>query len=236
MINKKCTRCKQEKPIIDFNKDKNSRDGHARWCRQCCSNYNKQRKDNLEHIEIETKICSFCNIEKSIDEFYTNQWHEDGHQPWCKECSKEEYSRYYARNTTRIKKVHRLWQQNNPEKYKECMDAYYNSPAGKLSEKQAKKKRREIMKQLPNTFTKEEWDQCKEYFNHSCAYCESTNKIQKDHFVSVLNYGPTTKENIVVACNKCNPSKGDFDFFQWYPGQLFYSQEREEKIIKYLGI
>jgi hypothetical protein len=233
-----CRKCKIEKDVSEFNRNYANKDSLNGWCKQCQSEANTARNKKIIHITTETKICSKCGIEKNVDEFYKSKNNEDGCHPWCKECDIKYAENYYIDNTIEVLKVHKLWQQANPEKYKQCIDAWYNSPAGKLSEKEAKKKRREIMKQLPNTFTKEEWEQCKEYFNYQCVYCgnENKEKFQRDHFISVLNYGPFTKENIVCSCPRCNSSKGDFDFFQWYPGQLFYSKEREEKILTYLGI
>ena len=83
----------------------------------------------------------------------------------------------------------------------------------------ASQRRKEIMEQLPYTFTEEEWQQCLEYFDYSCAYCGSKKNIQQDHFVSIMNDGPYTKNNMVVACGFCNPSKSDSNFFEWYPKQ-----------------
>jgi 5-methylcytosine-specific restriction endonuclease McrA len=115
------------------------------------------------------------------------------------------------------------------------MKNWHQSEEGKLSERETKRKRREIISQLPHTFTEEEWQQCLEHFNHSCAYCGSKKNIQRDHFISVFNFGYYTKDNMVVACGFCNPSKGDRDFFEWYSKQDFYEKEREEKILNYLG-
>lgn len=43
---KTCTKCKQEKPIDQFNKNASSKDKHASRCRQC----EKLIKDNKKDI------------------------------------------------------------------------------------------------------------------------------------------------------------------------------------------
>ena len=40
---KKCSECGQEKPLSEFNKNRNSKDGHQDRCRECFSRYNKAR-------------------------------------------------------------------------------------------------------------------------------------------------------------------------------------------------
>jgi hypothetical protein len=40
---KQCGRCKQFKPLSDFYKNKSTKDGLARWCKQCKKEYRKKR-------------------------------------------------------------------------------------------------------------------------------------------------------------------------------------------------
>ena len=44
---KRCTRCLSLKPLRDFYKNRNTRDGVSSWCKTCTSVYNKKRhKEN----------------------------------------------------------------------------------------------------------------------------------------------------------------------------------------------
>lgn len=36
----------------------------------------------------QTKVCTKCQVEKSLDEFYLNANMRDGRQSWCKECNR----------------------------------------------------------------------------------------------------------------------------------------------------
>lgn len=48
VIMKMCSCCKQEKPIIEFTKDKRSKDGHFRECREC---KNRKMRERYERIK-----------------------------------------------------------------------------------------------------------------------------------------------------------------------------------------
>jgi len=39
---KTCQRCGLDKPIGEFHKDKNQKDGHANWCKGCVAEYGKE--------------------------------------------------------------------------------------------------------------------------------------------------------------------------------------------------
>lgn len=96
-------------------------------------------------------------------------------------------------------------------------------------------------KGLESTLTLEEYIQILEMFtdkneNIVCAYC---NKIINhnnviDHIVASANGGGLVKGNVVVACDKCNKSKQDYDLEEWYRRQPFYSKQRLDKILKYM--
>jgi len=50
---KRCNRCKTEKPLDCFGKDRTSRDGLFLWCKSCRSSYNKltvDRTDNARRV------------------------------------------------------------------------------------------------------------------------------------------------------------------------------------------
>ena len=77
-----------------------------------------------------------------------------------------------------------------------------------------------------------DWEDIKEEFEHRCAYCgrQYLNFFQ-DHIVPRSQNGAYTKANIVPACQRCNVSKSDHPFTEWYKKQPFYSPEREAKIL-----
>ena len=92
---KVCLKCKQEKPLSEFGKNKQSADSKTYWCLQCKREYNAwyrgtpngiynqtvqnqrwykhkeveiSRKDFLDWYENEPKICAYCDLlESDID-------------------------------------------------------------------------------------------------------------------------------------------------------------------------
>jgi len=96
-------------------------------------------------------------------------------------------------------------------------------------------KRQSIKRKLPSTLTSEQWDKAKRHFGNRCSYCNNEAKLAQDHFVPLSKGGEYTKDNIIPACKSCNSSKNDSLFATWFPRQLFYSKDKEEKILKYLG-
>jgi hypothetical protein len=47
---KKCSKCKEEKPVSEFYKDKNTKDGLRLQCMTCTKNFNSNRKRWADQI------------------------------------------------------------------------------------------------------------------------------------------------------------------------------------------
>ncbi|MCM3387253.1 HNH endonuclease [Ureibacillus chungkukjangi] len=118
------------------------------------------------------------------------------------------------------------WRQNNPDKLKQ------------YGQKRTQNKKHKISKQ--------EWLDCKEYFNHSCAYCELhvndhyrmwSGELKKIdlHKEHVDDERANDLSNCVPACQSCNSSKHTFDFEAWYSEYEYFSKERLDKINKWLS-
>ena len=85
MHNKKCSKCKVEKQISEFKKDKTKLDGLYSSCNQCVKIYNNSRLFTKE-LNKKNKICSTCKNNKSISEFYSCKRRIDGYDGICKSC------------------------------------------------------------------------------------------------------------------------------------------------------
>ena len=99
----------------------------------------------------------------------------------------------------------------------------------------SRQKRRSLKIKLETSFTNNQWEKCKKYFNNKCAYCGKEKELTQDHFVPLSKHGEYTKNNIVPACKSCNSRKHNKNFFEWYPRQEFYTKQRELKILQYLN-
>jgi len=90
-------------------------------------------------------------------------------------------------------------------------------------------------KNLTTTLTREDWIQCKEYFNQ-CAYCgKELKSFAKEHVIPVSKGGPLVRTNIVPSCKSCNSSKINNDMEPWYKSQPFFTTERLAKIHAWIG-
>ena len=73
-------------------------------------------------------------------------------------------------------------------------------------------------------------ERIKENWNHTCAYCGSTDNITLDHVKPRSLGGPDTTDNVICACERCNSDKGHQEWREWYEEQYFYSWERMKSI------
>ncbi len=87
-------------------------------------------------------------------------------------------------------------------------------------------------------YSLEDWKDAMLYFRGRCAFCgrkqSRSVKLTKDHVVPVSKGGKTVRENIVPSCVRCNSSKSDNDMEEWYVKQKFYSDDRKERIDRWL--
>lgn len=89
---------------------------------------------------------------------------------------------------------------------------------------------------LPDTFTAEEWDNALEYFHGCCVYCgkqrDFWHSLEADHFVPLNspNCLGTVSCNVVPACKSCNASKNDADPFGWLNSK--FGKRRAREILK----
>src|SRR5688572_11032848 len=95
---KVCTKCKMEKSLAEFNKDKSNKSGFFSWCKSCQNIQRKefaQKYSRLETREMkEKKVCSCCKKEKNVIEFVKNRSRKDGFDGECKICKYKYYHSY----------------------------------------------------------------------------------------------------------------------------------------------
>lgn len=75
------------------------------------------------------------------------------------------------------------------------------------------------LRQLPNTFTPQQWEQCKQYFQNKCVFCgESWSGVEPNFFIGLSNEHCPGKvvSNIVPSCKSCAMSRRDMDVKAWF--------------------
>lgn len=153
----------------------------------------------------------------------------------CKKCCQKQRKISYADNRELLIRQGKKWRA---------------SSNGQLWRKENKKAlnirgqiRRAKKRELPHTLTIKQWEETKEHFNDSCAYCGVTESEHKNQFEQVLHQehiiplsggGGYTKDNIIPSCHKCNSSKGDSNLKDWYQSKNYYDKEKEDKILNFI--
>lgn len=250
---KACSQCKEEKPRTPeyFNRHKNAKDGLKPTCKECIKIYREKTIDaqrirqaryvekNQELVKERQKQYTAANKEKKKE--YDKRYNEEN-----KERIAKRRKEYYDKNFEKIQEYNK--ERNKDPEFKKARRAYRESRKQRdkflyaqwrkeNSERVSTIKQRRYNKQknVECTLTHNQWLEILECFNNSCCYCGENSTMTRDHFVPVSEGGGFTLENILPACRSCNSSKGNRDFFDWYPHYVCYSDEREFAILEHLG-
>jgi len=107
MKTKRCSKCKEIKPIYKFGKDKRHKDYHTSLCKNCLKEYSKQYyKNNIEKIR-------------------------ESKRKWNKNNS-EYMKKYQKNNRERINECSRKQYKNNPEKINARIKKFRSIPQNRL--------------------------------------------------------------------------------------------------------
>lgn len=82
---------------------------------------------------MQTKICSKCHIEKSINEFYKINNKTDRYRSSCKCC----YNEYYQQHKEHKKEYNKNYNKNNKEKISQQKKEYYQKNKERIIKKQS---------------------------------------------------------------------------------------------------
>ena len=205
VLSRSCSKCKQEKPVVEFYKDKHSKDGFDLQCKAC-------RKEYYERTKVERRKVALAYRNKNVEDCRkrARQWKKD--------------------NAERVEEYNRKYREDNADYFVRYTKDYIASGRNRINW-QARKAREAL---LVSDFTAAEWVLCQEFFDNACAYCGKPGPLAQDHVVPVCSGGGYTISNIVPACKWCNTSKAARGWIIWFRSRDFYNPEREELIRYYL--
>jgi hypothetical protein len=133
-MKKICTKCKKEKEITDFRKQKTDKNGRRSDCLMCEKQYYKKyRENNKEKLKKEAKEYYQNNKEKLKEKTkkyrdnnkeYINKKNQEYNQN-NKEYFKKKSKEYNQNNKEYIKKKNQEYYQNNKEYFKKRFNQYY---------------------------------------------------------------------------------------------------------------
>lgn len=255
MEEKTCTLCKRKLPATSehFYKNKMGRHGLASRCKKCiyetkdpateAERKRKWQEKNKEKVKVsqaqrysenrEYRISMMKERYKANKESaseYAKKHYEQNRESYIERSRKR-----YEEKRDEILEQCKAYRHKNSERVREYFKKYTNDPENRHKLQVRKAKHKYMIRNLESTLTPDEWRAALIHFENSCCYCgDDSGVLQQDHFIPVVKSGPYSKENIVPACKRCNASKNKYDFKAWYMKQKFYSEYREERIIKYL--
>ena len=132
---------------------------------------------------MDTKICSMCKIQKSLNEFSKTKQLKSGYKAHCKVCHNNINKKYYSNENNYKRQV--LWAKANPESRKKSY------------------RKNKIKKEYGLSW--DEYLSLIEKFNNSCGICGGKDLINLsiDH-----NHKPGEVRGLL--CNNCNNGLGRF--------------------------
>lgn len=198
---KRCSDCKQVKPLTAFRRDKRKPLGYGSYCKSCdLERRRRWRRDNPEKTREADRRWRKNNLEKAREKdrrrYRENpeKTREKNRQKHLKNPEKRRAAarRWYRNNRARaIERINR-WRKANPEKSRE-----YNS-----------RRRSNKINTSINSLSGETWKWLVSLYEHRCAYCGNFSKdITIDHVMPLSRGGNNTLGNIVPACRSCNSLK-----------------------------
>jgi 5-methylcytosine-specific restriction endonuclease McrA len=228
-MNKVCNKCKEEKPEIEeyfvFRKDTGKYRGTCRTCQN--KRTNELYTSNVNGMKDRYKKYREENNNKIKDRYQSN-----------KEAINEKHKKWYWENRERELGKLRTRQEDKREYYRKINNESYHRNKNKDYNITRVKNYLNSLRnpELESDFSYDDWVKCLEAFDYSCAYCGAdTKKLEREHVVPVVKAGNFTPDNVIPACRNCNAHKYNSDFTEWYPKQIFYTPEREQKIISFLN-
>jgi hypothetical protein len=213
---KRCFTCGLEKPVTEFSKNPQKKDGRHPSCKDCRSLLRgvdparRRRKARLGY-----KICYTCGRElpATTEYFHVNKWKGSGLNSQCKECRRQHYFDNWETIRKQNTKASYAWWLLNRERAKETGKKWR---INNLSKKRLEWQRYSAHKKAhPENFTLQDWQRCLDWWNGCCAYCGNQQSfwhtIEMEHYipVSALDCPGTVPSNILPACRECNASKSN---------------------------
>lgn len=183
------------------------------------------------------KICSSCEKEKNVDDFYTSKSNPSGYRSYCKICAKEKSRISHQKHWEKVKAKHYEWMKKHPEikEYtKQYNKEYRHRPDYKERNKEYQRKygltekghavllikssrRKKRSRLLINDLTYEQLIEIKESQNNTCPNCNKPFTVSRpyelDHIIPVAKSKPgdpgLTIGNVQLLCRSCNAKKRD---------------------------
>jgi len=218
----------------------------------------KHRINQQNIIERQCSVCKEWKIENEENFYYINKNKKElGFSARCRECgrkysrkkitddptyNRESAAKFYKANREQEIERLRQWRIDNAQRKYEYQKKYYEEHPHQIRAYNYNKLHNAL-----HDITIQEWENCKKYFNHRCAYCglpiekhlvtyRNTLRFTDFHKEHVIHKGSNYLDNCVPSCKNCNSQKWEFALEEWFNvNNSIFSQERLEKIHQWLS-
>lgn len=216
---KTCSKCKIEKPLSEFSKNKSKKDGLQDRCKECCAFYEQQNKDkrreyfSLYHQQNKDKIKERLAIRYGLN----------------KDQIKEHQSLYYQQNKDKIKEQKALYYQQNKDKIKEQRALYLEQNKHKIKEYYQQNK--DKLKEYKDLYLKQKYSE-----QPACIY-QILNKQNGKVYIGQTRIGELRwKRHLINLRGKYHSNKKlqqDFDLFgeEAFEWEMLFELPKDEKIL-----
>lgn len=199
--------------------------------------------------EVKHKKCGECNEYHPMNNnFFYSKKTLDGYNTYCIPCTfkrakewvernPEKYNEQMKRKVQNKTDIQRQWSRDSANKNR--LNGYNKRWARENKDKLRKYNLQRANKN--HNISKQEWLDCRKYFDYTCAYCgiseEEAKETQRNflHKEHVINDGADDLSNCVPACKSCNSRKWEYVFEEWYTeDNPVYSMKRLERVNTWL--
>lgn len=121
---------------------------------------------------------------------------------------------YRETNKTARSAYDKARRESDPEAHRARLRAYYEEH--KLVYMQARDRRRSVLRGFEVVhYSEADWRKILYFYRNACAYCGSTDRIEREHVIPVTRGGRDAIGNVVPACFDCNRSKHSKFRMEW---------------------
>lgn len=193
---------KERKRIYKKQYDKNNKERISKYGYELRARpeYKKRikrwREENKEHLKIKDKEWRNKNKEhkREKDRIY--------------------HKKYYQLHKNKRKIYMKKYKSENPIRYKLQKQRYNLSEKGKICSTKYVHKRLSRIRNSKFNLSSKDIELIFSKFD-CCVYCGSKERLTLDHVIPISKGGETSIKNLVVACQRCNTSKGDKNVLDW---------------------
>jgi len=212
---KTCTKCGIEKGLAEFYVQRASRDGRQAYCKVCSKASVKVYQNTIASKEYRRKYAASEKGKEHQRNYNATEKHKEALRVYQ---LTEKYKEAHRRHMLSEKRKVYERKYATTKKFKKQQAAYLKTKRGAELHRQRSHKRRA----LEAGSVVGPIDEAAIYAacDNKCVYCGSKERLELDHVVAIAAGGSHTQDNLTLACQSCNRSKGAKPLDEWLATRL----------------